>query len=282
MSDASASNAVGAAHSIAALDSDDEVLSGEAVAIEVQPVGLFFRTLGALIDVVLSWAVFLGYIAVRYWMLGAFGDPALDRILAVLALVTAFVIVPCTIETLTHGRSLGKLAVGGRIVRIDGGAAGFRHALIRSLIGVFETYLTFGAVAFLTAAFTARSQRLGDLVAGTYSQKVRTPHLAARVLMMPQGLESWAAIADVARMPDRLARRISQYLDSTPQLLPAARARIAHELLAEASAYISPLPAAPPEAVLVAATVLRRERERRALALADARVQRLSGVDVGV
>ncbi|MDR2323387.1 RDD family protein [Microbacterium sp. NPDC089698] len=282
MSDASASNAVGAAHSYAALDGDDEVLSGEAVAIEVQPVGLFFRTLGALIDAVLSIAVFVAYIAVRYWMLGAFGDPALDGILSVLALVTAFLIVPCTIETITHGRSLGKLAVGGRIVRIDGGAAGFRHALIRALIGVFETYLTFGAVAFLTAAFTARSQRLGDLVAGTYSQKVRTPRLVARVLVMPPGLESWAVIADVARMPDRLARRISQFLDSTPQLLPAARARIAHDLLTEASAYISPVPAAPPEAVLVAATVLRRERERRALALADARVQRLSGVDVGV
>lgn len=282
MSDASASNSVGAAHSIAALDPGDEVLSGEAVAIEVQPVGLFFRALGALIDGVLSWAVFVGYIAVRYWLLGAFGDPALDGILSVLALVTAFLIVPCTIETLTHGRSLGKLAVGGRIVRIDGGAAGFRHALIRSLIGVFETYLTFGAVAFLTAAFTARSQRLGDLVAGTYSQKVRTPRLVARVLVMPPGLEAWAAIADVARMPDRLARRISQFLDSTTQLLPAARVRIAHELLTEASAYISPMPAAPPEAVLVAATVLRRERERRALALADVRVQRLSGVDVGV
>ncbi|MBS1907954.1 MAG: RDD family protein [Actinobacteria bacterium] len=282
MSDPLAANALGGAHSTVALDGDDEVLSGEAVAIEVQPVGLFFRTLGALLDAILSWAIFLGYLAVRYWMLGAVGDPALDRILAVLALVTAFVIVPCTIETLTHGRSLGKLAVGGRIVRVDGGAAGFRHALIRALIGVLETYLTFGAVAFLTGAFTARSQRLGDLVAGTYCQKVRTPPLSVRVPVMPPGLESWAAIADVARMPDRLARRISQFLDSAPRLLPGARARIAEDLLAEASAYISPVPAAPAEAVLVAATVLRRARERRALALADERVQRLGGVDVSL
>lgn len=268
------------AHS-AALDRDDEVLSGEAVAIEVQPVGLFFRALGALIDGALCWAVFIGYLVVRVWLIVTVGDPALDRILSVLALVTAFVVLPCAIETLTHGRSLGRLAVGGRIVRVDGGAAGFRHAFIRALVGVFETYLTFGAVAFLTAAFTARSQRLGDLVAGTYSQKVRTPRLTPRPIAMPAGLESWAAIADVARMPDRLARRISQFLDNAPQLLPAARARIAHELLTEASAYISPVPAAPPEVVLVAATVLRREREGRALRIADERVQKLSGVDVG-
>ncbi|WP_295034231.1 RDD family protein [uncultured Microbacterium sp.] len=281
MSDASAPNPVANAHS-AAIDHDDEVLSGEAVAIEVQPVGLFFRALGALIDGALCWAIYIGYIVVRFWLLAALADPALDRILGVLALVTAFVIVPCAVETLSHGRSLGKLAVGGRIVRVDGGASGFRHALIRALLGVFELYLTFGAVAFLTAAFTARSQRLGDLVAGTYSQKVRTPKLAPRPILMPAGLEAWAAIADVARMPDRLARRISQFLDSAPQLLPAARARIAHELLTEASAYISPIPAAPPEIVLIAATALRRDRETRALRIADERVQKLSGVRVGV
>ncbi|GAB6857079.1 RDD family protein [Microbacterium xylanilyticum] len=280
MSDAALPSTAASAHS-AALDRDDEVLSGEAVAIEVQPVGLFFRALGALIDGALCWAVFAGYLVVRLWLIVTVGDPALDRILSVLALVTAFVVLPCAIETLTHGRSLGRLAVGGRIVRVDGGAAGFRHAFIRALVGVFETYLTFGAVAFLTAAFTARSQRLGDLVAGTYSQKVRTPRLNPRPIAMPAGLESWAAIADVARMPDRLARRISQFLDSAPQLLPAARARIAYELLAEASAYISPVPTAPPEAVLVAATVLRRERESRALRIADERVRKLSGVDVG-
>ena len=265
-----------------ALAADDEVLSGEAVAIEVQPVGLFLRTLGAAIDVLLSYALFFGYIAVRYWMLGATGDVALDRILGVLAIVTAFVIVPCAIETLTHGRSLGKLAVGGRIVRVDGGAASFRHAFIRALIGVFEIYMTIGAIAVLTAAFSARSQRLGDLVAGTYSQRVRTPARPVRVPVMPAGLEAWAAIADVARMPDRLARRISQFLENAHRLLPAARARIAHELLTEASAYISPVPAAPPEAVLVAATVLRRQREQRSLALADERVERLSGVRVGI
>jgi uncharacterized RDD family membrane protein YckC len=281
MSDALPPSTAASAHS-AALDRDDEVLSGEAVAIEVQPVGLFLRALGALIDGVLCWAIYLGWIAVRLWLIVTIADPALDRILGVLALVTAFLIVPCAVETLTHGRSLGRLAVGGRIVRVDGGAAGFRHAFIRALVGVFETYMTFGAVAFLTGAFTARSQRLGDLVAGTYCQKVRTPRLSPRPIAMPPGLEAWAAIADVARMPDRLARRISQFLDSAPQLLPAARARIAHELLAEASAFISPVPAAPPEVVLIAATVLRRERESRALRLADERVQKLSGLDVGV
>ena len=261
---------------------DDEILSGEAVAIDVQPVGFFLRVLGAAIDVLLSVGVFIAFLVLRLWLGAAGAGAAIDRILVVLAAVVAFVVVPCTIEVVTRGRSLGKLAVGGRIVRLDGGGTGFRHAFIRALVGVLEIYLTFGAVALLTGVFSARSQRLGDLVAGTYSQRVRTPPLAVHVPVMPPALAGWARIADVARMPDRLARRISQFLQHADRMLPSARSRVAADLLVEARPYISPLPDAPDETVLVAATALRRERETRALEIADARAERLTHVRIRV
>lgn len=256
---------------------EDEVLSGEAVAIDIQPVGFFLRALGAAIDVALSVAVMVLFVLIRLWTMGfTGGDPALDRILMIVAAVFSFVVLPCTIEVATRGRSLGKLAVGGRIVRVDGGATGFRHAFIRALVGVLEIYMTFGAVALLTGAFSPRSQRLGDLVAGTYAQRVRTPALPVSHPVMPAELAEWAQIADVARMPDRLARRISQFLQTAPRLTPAARESVAHELVSEASTYISPLPAAHPEAILIAATIVRRERESRSLSIADDRVEHLT------
>lgn len=265
------------------IEASDEVLSGEAVAIDVQPVGFLLRALGALIDMLLGFAVFILWLFLRIWLLDAgVLDEATDRIATVSALVVSFVVLPITIEVALKGRSLGKLAVGGRIVRVDGGAAGFRHAFIRALLGVLEIYVTFGGVAVLTGAFNARSQRLGDLVAGTYSQRVRTPRLAPLAPVLPPMLHGWAQIADVARLPDRLARRISQFLQSAPRMVPSARARVAHDLLTEATPYVSPVPPAPPEAVLVGITVLRRERERRALENADLRAERLTGRRVGV
>ncbi|MDR6866348.1 putative RDD family membrane protein YckC [Microbacterium resistens] len=261
---------------------DDEMLSGEAVAIDVQPVGFFLRVLGALIDVLLSVAVMIAFVLVRLWTDGLIADLAINRILTVLSAVIAFVVLPCTIEVATHGRSLGKLAVGGRIVRIDGGATGFRHAVIRALVGILEIYMTFGAIAILTGAFSARSQRLGDLLAGTYSQRVRTPRLAVHAPVMPPMLADWALIADVARMPDRLARRISQFLQHADRMLPQARQRVAADLLGEARAYISPIPAAPDEMILVAATTLRRERETRALRITDARAEKLTRTRIRV
>lgn len=267
----------------APLDTSDEVLSGEAVAIDVQPIGFILRATGAIIDMLVGFAVFAAWLFLRIWLLDlGLLDEATDRIALVASIVVSFVVLPITMEVALKGRSLGKLAVGGRIVRVDGGATGFRHAFIRGLLGVLEIYMTFGSIAVLAGAFSARSQRLGDMVAGTYSQRVRTPKLVPSVPVLPPQLAGWAQIADVARLPDRLARRISQFLQSAPRMVPTARARVAQELLDEARPFISPLPPVPPELVLVGVTVLRRERERRALENADRRAERLTGRRVGV
>lgn len=257
---------------------EQEILSGEAVAIDVQPVGFVLRAAGALIDMVLGFGLFLAVSFVQFWLMteGLLTEHAF-RILMIGAAVLGFVVLPITVEVATRGRSLGKLAVGGRIVRIDGGAITFRHSFIRALIGVLEIYLTFGGAAVITGALTARSQRLGDLVAGTYSQRVRTPALPSHRPLLPASLAGWASVADVARLPDRLARRISQFLANPQRLSPAARASIAQELAAESRPFVSPHPAVPAEELLLGITALRRDREQRALTIADERAERLSG-----
>ena len=262
----------------ATITDEQEILSGEAVAIDVQPVGFVLRAAGALIDMALGIVLFIAVTWVQVWVMseGLLTEHTF-RILMICAAVLSFLVLPITVEVATRGRSLGKLAVGGRIVRIDGGAITFRHTFIRALVGVLEVYMTFGGAAVITGALTARSQRLGDLVAGTYSQRVRTPALPAHQPYLPPSLAGWASIADVARMPDRLARRISQFLAHAQRLSPAARAGVAQELAAEARPFVSPVPAVSAEELLLGITVLRREREKTALTNADDRAERLSG-----
>ena len=262
----------------ATITDEQEILSGEAVAIDVQPVGFVLRAAGALIDMVLGIVLFIAVTWVQVWLMseGLLTEHTF-RILMICAAVLSFLVLPITVEVASRGRSLGKLAVGGRIVRIDGGAISFRHTFIRALVGVLEVYMTFGGAAVITGALTARSQRLGDLVAGTYSQRVRTPALPAHQPYLPPSLAGWASIADVARMPDRLARRISQFLAHAQRLSPAARAGVAQELAAEARPFVSPVPAVSAEELLLGITVLRREREKTALTNADDRAERLSG-----
>jgi uncharacterized RDD family membrane protein YckC len=256
---------------------DDEVLTGEAVALDVQPVGLLLRAAGALIDLVVLVGLYILFaLAMSAAIAAGLLDDATFRIALIVMLVLLFVIVPTTIETLTKGRSLGKLAIGGRVVRADGGAIGFRHALIRSLVGVFEIYLTLGGVALLVGVFTPRSQRLGDLVAGTYGERTRTPKQPPVDFSIPPGMEQWAQIADVARLPERLGRRLSQFVAGAERMFPAARTRVAAELSAELAPHVSPLPQVAPETLLRAVVAVRRDRELRSLALQSERVERLA------
>lgn len=254
----------------------DEVLTGEAVALDVQPVGYFLRALGTLIDMVVGVGLLLLFVFLAAWL---FGESVLEStvlpIFTVAVLVLVMVVVPTAVETLTHGRSLGKLAVGGRIVRSDGGATGFRHAFIRALLGVFELWFTLGAVAAIVGAFTPRSQRLGDLVAGTYSERTRTPALPPFAPGVPPALAEWSAIADVARLPDRLARRLAQFTRQADALQPDARRRVAASLAVEAAAHVSPVPAVDPETFVRGVAAVRRDRELRGLGLEDQRVAAL-------
>jgi len=254
----------------------DEVLTGEAVALDVQPLGFFLRALGALIDVLVAVIVTLLLAWVSGWMLGQnVVDPSASSILSILVIVLVTVVLPTTVETLTRGRSLGRLAVGGRIVRSDGGAAGFRQALIRALVGVLEIWATLGAVALLVGAFTPRSQRLGDLLAGTYSQRTRTPALPPNAPLLPARLDEWSRVADVTRLPDRLARRCAQFVRQADRMEPGARTRQAALLAEEVRAFVAPVPHVDPETLVRGAIAVRRDREYRALLLEDERVRGL-------
>ncbi|MFT4236037.1 MAG: RDD family protein [Microbacterium sp.] len=257
---------------------DDEVLTGEAIALDIQPVGLILRAAGAAIDMVLGYLLlFVASLLLSYlWGWGLIDDSTLPICIVVLT-VLVIVVAPTAIETVTKGRSLGKLAVGSRVVRADGGAIGFRHAFIRSLVGVLEIYMLFGSLALLVGIFTPRAQRLGDLVAGTYAQRTRTPKLPAADFTMPWGMETWAAMADVGRLPQRLGRRLSQFVHGADRMAPGARAKRASELVEALRPHVSPAPPdAPPEAIVRAVVAVRRDRELRALGLENDRVAALA------
>jgi len=255
----------------------DEILTGEAVALDVQPVGFFLRALGALIDLLAGIALLIAFWIVAAWLLfGGFDALLLAPIFVIVTLVLVLVVIPTAVETLTRGRSLGKLAVGSRIVRVDGGAIGFRHAFIRALVGVLELWFTLGAIAGIVGAFTPRSQRLGDLLAGTYAERTRAPRLPEPAGGVPPAMTGWAGLADVARLPDRVARRAQQFVRQADALDPRVRAGLAASLAQDVRPYVSPVPTVDAETFLRAVVAVRRDREFAARRLELDRVAALT------
>jgi len=264
-------------------EQNDELITGEAVALDLRPAGFILRAGGAAIDFIVYFGgYFLGLFIFSLAAQTARIDEALATAVSVVGLVIFLLVIPVTVEVLSHGKSLGKLAVGARIVRDDGGAIGLRHAAIRGVAAVLEIYMTLGGGALIVGLFNSRAKRLGDLLAGTYSQHERIPAIATPVYGVPMPLVEWSKTADVARMPDALSRRIAQYLAQARGLSPETRVRLGRQLANEASIYVSPLPESDAELFLAAVASLRRDREFAALQLERRRLEQLKPVLSGL
>ncbi|MFD1214401.1 RDD family protein [Arthrobacter sp. GCM10027362] len=239
------------------------VVTGEAVVLELRPASFGVRSLSAMIDAVTNLVLLVLAWVLLGETLGTGFDAAAAQALAVSMVLFFLVIVPIGVEALTRGKSLGRLIMGLRIVRDDGGAIRFRHALIRGLVGVFELYFMLGSVAFVAALFNDRSKRLGDMLAGTYSMRERVGVLPRQLPQAPPQLLPWVKLTDMGRLPESLARRISQFLAQAPKMIPASRERLAVALANEAAGFVSPPPppGTAPELYLMAVMAERRERD---------------------
>ncbi|WP_324652651.1 RDD family protein [Georgenia sp. H159] len=241
---------------------DDLIITGEAVALEVRPAAFLLRVVGGLIDAACYGAVLL---AVSVGILAGLSNvnEARTTIVTIVTIAAIVIVAPTVVETLSRGRSLGKVATGIRIVRDDGGPIRFRHAFIRSLTGLGELWLTAGSIAVVTALLNGRGKRLGDLLAGTYAVRTRGADRSAPPLLMPPELEHWARTADIRAMPDGLSLAARRFLDRTGTLDPVSRTRLGQQLAARVEPLVAPPPpwGTHPERFLAAVLVARRDRE---------------------
>lgn len=248
-----------------------ELVTGDAVVLELRLARLPSRAIAFGIDLAVMLTAFLLVVAITAGALGGLDD-ALAAALVLVLTLAVFIGYPVTLEALTRGRSVGKLAMGLRVVRDDGGPVRFRHALTRGLAGFIVDFGVFslftGAVALIASLSSARGQRVGDLLAGTVVLREREPVQRAAVVETPRSLAGWAGSVEISRLPDDLALAARQFLLRAGQLDPPVRVRIADRLAAEIAGHVSPPPppGTPAEAYLAAVLAERRRRESARLA----------------
>ncbi|MGW5049298.1 RDD family protein [Streptomyces griseoluteus] len=239
-----------------------ELVTGEAVALELRPAKLPSRALAVLIDLIVAVLV---YIVVVIGLVAATSslDDAAQAAMSVAAFLLVLVGGPIAVETLSHGRSLGKLAFGLRVVRDDGGPVRFRHALVRGGVGMIEILMTFGVVACIASLVSERGRRLGDVFAGTLVVRERIPVGRAGVVPPPAPwLAGRFAELDLSGVPDGLWLAVRQYLTRMHQLQPqvswSMASRLAADVAARTGAAVPPDLQAQP-AVFLAAVVHERQ-----------------------
>jgi uncharacterized RDD family membrane protein YckC len=173
------------------------IVTPEAVVLEFETAGLASRALAFVIDVIIMF-VLLWIIGIGVGLAVTFA-PDLGQIGQFLVLFAVVLGYPVGMESLARGRTVGKLALGLRVVTVDGSPERFRHAATRGIIGLVELWLTLGAVASAAVLGTQRDQRVGDLAAGTMVIRERVGTLPARAVAFhpPAGLEAYVGRLDV-------------------------------------------------------------------------------------
>ncbi|HTC70979.1 MAG TPA: RDD family protein, partial [Acidothermaceae bacterium] len=145
-------------------------MTGEAVLLDVRLAHWPSRMLAKLLDLMVQ---FISLFILVFVVGRIFDGADADTAAAVVVCIVVFVFVGYNVilETIWRGRTLGKAALGLRVVRDDGGPARFRHALVRGIMWPLEGW----GPALIVSILNGRGKRLGDLLAGTIVVSERVP-----------------------------------------------------------------------------------------------------------
>ncbi|WP_377271073.1 RDD family protein [Peterkaempfera sp. SMS 1(5)a] len=216
-----------------------DLVTGEAVVLGVQPAKLPSRMIACALDLLVLFVVTIALTLVLAFTAPDL-DPAATAAVTLCLMVGILVGIPVVVETLSRGRSLGKLALGLRVVRTDGGPVRFRHALVRGLVGFFEIIALIGVPAVISSVVSDRGRRLGDVFAGTLVVRERVPGAGGGRSPLPplppqlmHALGGELASLDLSAVPDGLWLAIRQYLGRMQQLDPQVAWNMAQQLAAD-------------------------------------------------
>ncbi len=241
---------------------NEEIVLGEGVAIDSAAGSVVMRAGSGVIDAIIMYGGFWVGVSLLQPLLSSVNE-ALVRAIIVAFVVAWFAGIPALVETLTRGLSVGRLALGLRIVRDDGGPVSARYAFGRALVGLFEVYLSLGLVAVIASFLSARGKRIGDMLVGTYAMRTRGGRTAMPAVVMPFGMTEWAEHSDVRRLPDGLALTARMFLGRAHQMSHDARYRFGTQIADQLREYVAPPPpdGTHPETFIAAVLATRRDRE---------------------
>lgn len=239
----------------------EPVVTGDAVVLDVQIAQLPVRAVAALIDITVVFLLYLIGILLFSLTLTQL-DPAFSAAVLIIFTVLALLGYPLVFETATRGRSLGKMAMGLRVVSEDGGPERFRQAFFRALAGVIEIWMLAGGPAVICSLLSAKGKRLGDIFAGTVVVSERAPRMSPPPPMPPQ-LAWWASSLQLSGLRPEQAEIARQFLSRAAQLEPMVRDQMAFRITTDVVTQISPPPppGSPPQLVLAAVLAERHRRE---------------------
>lgn len=209
---------------------DYAVLLPEKVVISYRLASLGQRILAHFLDLVVFYGLYALFLVYAGSVLAGF-DIVIAFSLALLIGSLGVFVYFCAFEALWNGQTPGKKALSLRVRMADGTAITPRAALLRNLLRPADllpgTYLLGMVVMFVSE----KSQRIGDLVAGTVV--CHEPGSTGRLSAAPHRygvhpLEEY--VGELPRMTDEEYVVIKRLCDRFPELDPSSAARLSEQI----------------------------------------------------
>ncbi|UXI68034.1 RDD family protein [Tahibacter amnicola] len=217
----------------------------EGINLRLRSAGLMPRSV--------AWAVDLGIRVAALWVLamplGFFGESGQGIYLIVIFLIMWWY--PVIFEVLNNGQTLGKRAMGLRVVHANGTPVSWTASFVRNLMRTVDLLPFLYGVGAVSSLVDHSSRRLGDIVAGTLvvhvdkpKRPTAAPHVApVDVPIVLTQAEKAAILAFAERSRQLTGERQLELASLLPMLTQTRGPKAVERLLGMANAILGRKPA---------------------------------------
>lgn len=204
-----------------------EVETPDHVVLRYDLAGGGNRGFAALVDFTVATFLVIGMLAVWALLEAAlprriiFSTQGVFVLLTLLVAWSYFIV----LEWLWEGRTLGKRMFGLRVISADGSPASFTAVLIRNLLRIVDFLPALYGLGLLAIVVSPRSQRLGDLAAGTFV--VRAPRPRIDLISLRTVASAEGVAVQVRGLPAELQRLVREFVARERALSEKDRRRVA-------------------------------------------------------
>lgn len=148
-----------------------KILTTQNVELEYEAAGLGYRLLATMLDGIFI-GVYIGIVVLCFGLAGWLNRYFMENNEFLLMTLLIILGLPVLLyhflsETFMNGQSLGKRIMGIKVVKLDGTQPGVSSYMLRSLFRIIDIQLLNGLVAIISIPVSEKSQRIGDMAAGT-------------------------------------------------------------------------------------------------------------------
>jgi len=162
-----------------------KITTSQNIDIDYEVAGLGERIVARLIDLAIFFLIlilgtFVGDLA--NW----FTNSGISTVIVVIIYASLFVFYDLIFEIFMNGQSVGKRIMKIKVISLDGGQPRVGQYFMRWLFRIVDFLLTWpGLVALIAAAVSEKTQRVGDMVAGTILIRTKPRTQINNIVFMP-------------------------------------------------------------------------------------------------